>query len=367
MKQITVNSSAGPYAVYCGRGLLAHVGALLGPLGAISSVFALSSHRVWKHWGSKLEASLKHHGHRDTILFDDAESKKTLATVEGICRRLARAGADRRSLLVALGGGVVGDVAGFVAACYARGVRIVHVPSTLVAQVDSSVGGKTGVNLPEGKNLVGAFYPPALVVTDTNLLKTLPEREFRAGLFEVIKYGIIRDVALFRLLERRLANLLRQHPASVNWVVERCVRVKAEYVSLDEREAGLRRALNFGHTVGHALEAVARYRGLLHGEAVGWGMIAAAWLSVERGLLKPEIANRISRLVARAGPLPELPRITPEKLVEFMQADKKTVAGSLHFVLARDIGDVDTFGDIPRDMVMRVISNLRRYLADAVR
>jgi len=192
------------------------------------------------------------------ILFDDAESAKNLVTVDGICRELTRAGADRRSIIVAVGGGVVGDVAGFAAAAYLRGVRLVHVPTTLVAQVDSAIGGKTGVNLPEGKNLVGAFYPPQFVIADPELLRTLSARQYRSALYEVIKYGVIGDAGLFEFLERDLGAVLRRDSKALDWIIRRCVRAKADVVSRDEKESGLRQILNFGHTFGHALEAEQR-------------------------------------------------------------------------------------------------------------
>ena len=208
-----------------------------------------------KHWPRNFRAA------RRPILFDDSEAAKRLSTVEAIARALVRAGADRHSVLVAVGGGVVGDVAGFAAATYLRGVRLVHIPTTLVAQVDSSIGGKTGVNLPEGKNLVGAFYPPKLVIADPNLLRTLPHREFRSGLYEVVKYGVIADARAFRISRKAHAGGAAARPwQRSRWIIPRCAAIKAHVVSEDEREGGLRQILNFGHTIGHALEAVTGYR-----------------------------------------------------------------------------------------------------------
>ncbi len=315
---------------------------------------------VWRCWGRPLERSLQRAHPTKTILFDDRESAKTLATVEWLCRELARAGADRRSVIVALGGGVVGDIAGFVAASYMRGIRIVQVPTTLLAQIDSSIGGKTGVNLPEGKNLIGAFHQPRLVITDPQMLKTLPARQYRAGLYEAIKYGVIGDEMLFRFLERQLSDVLKQRPAALEWVLERCIRAKAEVVSADERESGLREILNFGHTFGHALEAATRYRKFLHGEAVGLGMIAAARLSVEMKLLAAADAARISQLVRRVGPLPKVPTMKAERLVELMRADKKARDGRLRMVLARRIGAVETVADVPGDLVISTLRNLTK-------
>jgi 3-dehydroquinate synthase len=277
---------------------------------------------------------------RGTILIDDREAAKNLATVENACRQLVRAGADRRARLVAVGGGVVGDVAGFVAASYARGIGLVHVPTTLVAQVDSAVGGKTGVNLPEGKNLVGAFYPPKLVIADPDLLRTLPLREFRSGIFEVIKYGVIGDARLFEFLEREMEKLLRRDPAALDFVIQRSVIQKARVVSRDERESGLREILNFGHTFAHALESVTRYLKYLHGEAVAWGMIAASQLAVAARMFSSKEAARVTDLIARVGPLPAWPGVSAARLVAAMQADKKTRAGRLRFVLPEGIGKV---------------------------
>ncbi len=357
VKQFTVNTPSGPYAVVCGRGAAARLGALLETLQPVSSLFLLTSPVVWRRWGRPVVRRLQQVQHTQRILFDDRESAKTLTTVERLCRELARGGADRRSLIVALGGGVVGDVAGFVAAAYARGIRIVQVPTTLLAQIDSSIGGKTGVNLPEGKNLVGAFHQPRLVITDPHMLRTLPPRQYRSGLYEAIKHGVIGDEMLFRFLERRLGEVLKQRPTELGWMLERCIRAKAEVVSADERESGLREILNFGHTFAHALEAATRYRRFLHGEAVGWGMIAAARLSVQMKLLTEADAERIAQLVRRVGPLPKVPAVKADQLVALMRTDKKARGGRLRMVLARRIGVVETVDDVPEDLVAGVLQS----------
>ncbi len=302
-------------------------------------MFAISSPRVWRRWGRRVEKLLGG-ARRATILIDDGEGAKNLATVERACRDLVRAGADRRALVVAVGGGVIGDVAGFVVASYARGIGLIHVPTTVVAQVDSAIGGKTGVNLPEGKNLVGAFYPPRSVVADPEMLRTLPPREFRSGIYEIIKYGVIGDAKLFAFLEKNLEKILRREQAALNFVIERSVAQKARVVSKDERESGLREILNFGHTFAHALESVTRYRKYLHGEAVGWGMIAAARLAATQGMFALREEDRVARLTARVGPLPEWPSIPAARLIDAMQADKKTRGGRLRFVLPERIGRV---------------------------
>jgi 3-dehydroquinate synthase len=328
-------------------------------LGENTGVYILSSPRVARHWRKTMERALRGAHLRATIIFDDRESAKSMSTVERICRQLIAVCADRRCVLVAVGGGVVGDVAGFAAASYLRGVRLVHVPTTLVGQVDSAIGGKTGVNLPEGKNLVGAFYPPRLVVADPETLSTLPGREYRSGLYEVIKYGVVADTRLFAFLESSLPSLLQREKAALDFVIPRCIRAKALVVGKDERESGLREILNFGHTFAHAFETATRYRVYRHGEAVGWGMIAASRLAQSAGMLPEGDARRIEILVRATGPLPSLPLVAPARLVEIMGADKKTRGGKLRFVLPRKIGRVETFSGIHPSLVRRVLSELQ--------
>lgn len=286
---------------------------------------------------------------------EDGETAKNLSTFEKICRELVRAGADRRAVVVAVGGGVVGDVAGFVAASYARGVPLIHVPTTVVAQVDSAIGGKTGVNLPEGKNLVGAFYPPKAVLADPQLLSTLPDREFRSGIYEIIKYGVIGDAALFESLEDGIEKVLGRQRRALDYVIERSIAQKARVVSADEHESGLREILNFGHTFAHALESVTRYRTYLHGEAVGWGMLAASRLAVEKGMFSSQDEDRVAHLIGRVGPLPEWPSAPAARLIAAMQADKKTRAGRLRFVLPECIGRVRCGVEPEPEMLERVL------------
>jgi 3-dehydroquinate synthase len=271
-------------------------------------------------------------------LFVDSEPAKRLSTVEKIARALISLGADRDATLVAVGGGVVGDVAGFVAATYLRGVRLVHVPTTLVAQVDSSVGGKTGVNLPEGKNLIGAFYPPELVIADPDVLGTLPHRQYRAGLYEIIKYGVIADPVLFGYLERHSLGLLRRDRGALEYVIPRCIAIKARIVAKDERESGLRQILNFGHTLGHALEAATGYKRFLHGEAVGLGMIFATLLALAADQLDVKDAARVVGLILSVGPLPRIPPLSAAELRSLVLTDKKVRAGKVGWVLPASIG-----------------------------
>ena len=371
MKTIPVRSAARVYSVECGRGVRSRLRRAIAALGESSGVFIVSSPQVWKGCGRRIEGVLAagsvagRGGKIGRVLFDDRESAKRLATVEGICRDLSRAGADRGSVLVAVGGGVVGDVAGFAAASYLRGVRLIHVPTTLVAQVDSAIGGKTGVNLPEGKNLVGAFYPPHRVVADPDLLASLPERHFRSGLYEVIKYGILGDGKLFDYVEARIGALLRRDSVALDWVVPRCIAAKAAIVSRDERESGEREVLNLGHTLGHALESATAYRRYLHGEAVGWGIIFIVLLAVATDRLKIADASRIARLVARVGPLPNLRGMSVADLLVRMRGDKKSRAGQVRWVLPLRIGRVERGCEVTDALVRATFAELPAVFREA--
>ncbi|HVH71110.1 MAG TPA: 3-dehydroquinate synthase, partial [Candidatus Dormibacteraeota bacterium] len=308
--RIRVQSSSGPYSVVAGAGAIRQAAREIAGLGRFSSVHIVSSPKVWRAVGRIAQRGLRLSDRNAVHLFNDAESAKHLGSVEQIARCLCREGADRKSLVIAVGGGVVGDLAGFVAASYLRGVALVHIPTTLVAQVDSSIGGKTGVNLPEGKNLVGAFYPPRLVITDPDLLRPLPDPEFRSGLAEVIKHSIIADAPMFALLEKEMGTILMRDRDALGTLIPRNVQIKARVVSRDEHESGLREILNFGHTFAHALENVTRYRLYQHGEAVAWGMMAAALLGHELGVTPAADVSRIISLVRRLGLLPEWPRVS---------------------------------------------------------
>jgi len=354
MNKIKVRAANGSYEVWCGRGVAGQLPQIVKRVGGSGGVFVISSPRVWQSCGARIEKILGRSS-KKLILMDDGETAKNLSTVERACRDLVRAGADRHALVVAVGGGVVGDVAGFVAASYARGIGLIHIPTTVVAQVDSAIGGKTGVNLPEGKNLVGAFYPAKAVLADPDLLQTLPDREFRSGVYEIVKYGVIGDAKLFRFLEEKMDKLLHRDSSTVNFVIERSIQQKARVVSKDEHESGLREILNFGHTFAHALENVTRYRKFLHGEAVGWGMIAASRLAAELGMLTARDAERVVRLTASVGPLPAWPSATPSRLVAAMQADKKTRAGQLRFVLPERIGKVRCGVEVPAEKLQHVL------------
>jgi 3-dehydroquinate synthase len=355
IKRIAVKSSAGAYSVVSGAGAIRRAAKEIAALGRFSSVHVVSSPKVWRAAGKMVQRGLRLSKGRCLHLFEDAESAKSLRSVEQIARSLCRAGADRRSMVVAVGGGVVGDVAGFAAAVFLRGVELVHIPTTLVSQVDSSIGGKTGVNLPEGKNLVGSFYPPRLVLTDPELLRTLSDREFRGGLAEVIKHAIIADAEMFAMLESDMDKVLRRDRRTLGFLIPRNVAIKARVVSRDEREAGLREILNYGHTFAHALESVTKYRRYQHGEAVAWGMIAAAFLGHELGLTRADDVSRIVALIRRLGPLPPWPRVQPATLLNAMRSDKKRRAGILRFVLSPSIGQARSYDTVPLHAVEHVL------------
>jgi 3-dehydroquinate synthase len=306
-------------------------------------VFVLTSAPIWALWAETFLASFSE---APVVLFlQPGEKFKTLGSVERLLRQMTKAGGDRGSLLIAFGGGIVGDVGGFLAAIYMRGISYVQVPTTFLAQVDSSVGGKTGVNLPEGKNLVGSFHHPLAVFADIDVLGTLPDRELRAGLIESVKAGIIRDRTLVRFMEEHADDVLRQDPKALEKVIAASIRMKAGVVNKDERENGLRMILNLGHTVGHALEQATGYKSLLHGEAVGWGMIAALYLARKRGTIGSQQFDRLEHLIHLYGPLPPL-KLKVNRVVAATGGDKKNVGGVRRFVLPVGIGDAGVVEDV---------------------
>jgi 3-dehydroquinate synthase len=341
----TVRVSLGPrsYPIRIAPGLLARLGRECAGLGLGQRCAILTDANVGRLYARPAQRALTAAGFQPLLITVPAgETAKSLATVRSCYDQLAAHRLERQSFVVALGGGVVGDLAGFVAATYLRGIAVVQVPTTLLAQVDSSVGGKVGVNLKAGKNLVGAFHQPRRVLCDLDTLRTLPERELRAGLAEVIKYGIICDARLFAQLERDLPKLLRRDPRTLARVIARCCQIKADVVGQDETETGRRAILNFGHTIGHGLEAISRYGRYLHGEAIAIGQVAAARLSTRLQGLPEAAAERVARLFERAG-LPTTVRLTaPQRrsLWAAMRLDKKVRSGEIKFVLARRIGAV---------------------------
>jgi len=319
--------------------------------GKLFRTFLVTSPEIWGLWGRQVQAAFAKNDQPTVLFLPAGERHKRLRTLESLLEQMAAAGADRDALLVAFGGGVVGDVTGFLAAIYMRGVPYVQVPTTLLAQVDSSIGGKTGVNLAAGKNLVGSFHHPLAVLADTDVLTTLPEAELRAGLQESVKAGIIRDAKLFAYLEKNADAVLSGDPKALAHVVAASVRVKADVVANDERESGLRMILNYGHTLGHAIEAATGYKQLLHGEAVGWGSIAATRLGLMRGMIRETEADRVIRLILRYGPLSRF-KATAEKLVTLTANDKKNRSGQLSFILPIKIGEVAIVRDVTREEML---------------
>ncbi len=316
-------------------------------------VFIVTTEDVWKLHGATLD--LQAGAQASVVFFPGGEQNKRLSSVEELADRLLEQGADRGSVVIGFGGGIVTDVSGFLAAIFMRGIPVLQIPTTLLAQVDAAVGGKTGVNLVNGKNLIGSFHQPLAVLIDPQVLATLPEREYRAGLFEVIKCAIIRDPELFHCLHDRSAGVLAQEESLVDYLIAAAIRIKAEVVSADEREGDLRRILNFGHTIGHAMEAETRYTRFLHGEAVAWGMLVAIRLAELIGALSSRDADDMRNLIGLYGPLPSAAALKPEDLVARLGADKKTLQGKVHFVLPTGIGSVKIAAGIDTGKIQQAI------------
>ena len=348
MPTFVVTTPQRTYPAVVERGCLARLGGFLPERAG--KIFVVTTADVWQPHAARLAPGLAGRSH-EILFFPGGEERKRLATVEALAEEMVLRGGDRSSIVLAFGGGIVNDVAGFLAAIFMRGVPVIQLPTTLLAQVDSGLGGKTGVNLEAGKNLVGAFHQPLAVLIDPEVLETLPEREYRAGLFEVIKCAIIRSPELFELLETRRDDVLARQPDVVERMIAECVRVKAEVVTADEREQDLRRILNFGHTFGHALEAETGYARLLHGEAVGLGMRAATLLARRLGLLAPEAATRILALLDAYGPVPSVSDVPVQALLLRLRSDKKTVRGEVHFVLPEAIGRVRILSGVDERLV----------------
>ncbi len=330
MPQYEVVTGAHRYPCVVERGVLSRVREFL-PARA-GKVFLSTTEDVWELHGRKLDIDAK------VLFFPAGETNKRFQHVEALAEQMVEAGADRTSVVIAMGGGVVNDTGGFLASIFMRGVPVIQIPTTLLSQVDAAVGGKTGVNLRSGKNLIGTFHQPSAVLIDPEVLRTLPEREYRAGLYEVIKHGVIASPELFDVMDRRREDVLAQVPDAVDYIVAESVRIKAEVVSADEKESNLRRILNFGHTVGHALEAETGYSGFLHGEAVAFGMKAATHLATLEGVLSAADRDAILAQVVAYGPIPSTDGISAEALVARTVSDKKTIQGKVHFVLPDRIG-----------------------------
>ncbi len=355
MPTFTVNTGAVEYPVVAERGALARLGGFVPPRRGV--LFVVTEESVWRMHGAAVERALEGRRWR-RLVFPGGEENKRMAQVEAMAEQMVEAGGDRSSLVIAFGGGIVNDVGGFLAAVFMRGVPVIQAPTTLLAQVDAGVGGKTGVNLAAGKNLVGAFHQPLAVITDPDVLATLPEREYRAGLFEVIKHGIIRSEPLFRLMQSRREAVLAREAGAVEEMVAESVRIKCEVVSLDEKESGLRRILNFGHTVGHAIEAETGYSRYLHGEAVGLGMLAALRLSHLAGRIPAELCGEMSAVVRAYGPFPSAQGLTVDGILARLRKDKKAIQGAVHWVLAAGIGATEITPDVPDELVREAVASI---------
>jgi 3-dehydroquinate synthase len=361
MTRVTITVQPRPYDAWIEVGLLARAGTLLREaVPEKRQFFVVTVPPVRRKWGKKLEKALEASDFRVTFIpMQEGETSKTLATVERLGEKLAKAGADRNSGVIAFGGGVVGDVAGLLASLYMRGVDVIQIPTTLVAQVDASIGGKTGVNLRAGKNLLGTFHQPRAVLIDPEVLSSLPEREFRSGLYEALKCGVIGKPELFRQFEENKSAILKRDTAALERLITDSVELKAAVVSADERENGLRRVLNLGHTIGHALEAETGYRSLLHGEAVAWGMVAATNIALSMGRTDSVTAGRITDAVLGLGHLPRV-GVDSRKILGRLKNDKKTRNGVVHFILPRQVGKVDVVEGVPEKLVIASVDELRR-------
>ncbi|HWZ81447.1 MAG TPA: 3-dehydroquinate synthase [Terriglobales bacterium] len=364
MLRIAVRTPSRSYPVFLGSGLLARAGDHLGSLLRARKVFVITVPPVRRRWGKALLQSLDQAGvHGVALEMPDGERFKRFATLEKLAEQLVRLGADRNSTLIALGGGVTCDVTGFLASVYMRGVDVIQIPTTVLAQVDATIGGKTGVNLRSGKNLLGTFHQPLAVLIDPNVLTTLPSREYRAGLYEALKSGVIGNPGLFRLFEEQRREILDRDPFMIEKVIAESVRLKARVVSADEREGGLRQVLNFGHTIGHALEVETGYTRLLHGEAVAWGMIAATHIATATGRLDGSTRERITTAILGFGKLPGM-KVKTSGIMKRLRSDKKTKHGVVHFVLPTKIGKVEIVADVPPAAVRAAIDEMRRLAAE---
>lgn len=351
MQRIRVSAASSSYDVVVGGGCLDQAAGQIEAVAGGRRLFVIADEGALAGQGERFARSMSRLN-PTMLAVCLGEDRKRLAIVEELAEQMHRAGADRSAVVVTFGGGIAGDVGGFVAASYMRGVSFVQIPTTLLAQVDASVGGKTGVNLASGKNLVGAFHQPLLVLIDPQTLETLPPEQYRAGLFEVIKHGIIWSPELFELLETQRDAVIGREPDVLERIIADSVRIKAHVVSEDEREAGLRRILNYGHTLGHGLEAETGYQRLLHGEAVGWGMIAAGRLAESMGMFSAQDRDRAEQLILSYGPLPDLSGVNAGAVAARIHGDKKTIGGKVHFVLPTGIGKVEVVINPPADQVL---------------
>ncbi|MEW6571116.1 MAG: 3-dehydroquinate synthase [Nitrospirota bacterium] len=358
MDSLRVGLGDRSYDIVIGTGIIGGIGERISSFWQSSKIAVISNPTVFPLYGNQVSESIRRSGFDlITVTIPDGEEYKNLLSLEHIYNELLKNHLDRSSALIALGGGVIGDVTGFAASTYMRGISYIQVPTTLLAQVDSSVGGKTGVNHELGKNMIGTFWQPQLVWIDVETLKTLPRREFLAGIAEVIKYGVIYDRGLFDFLEVNRGGILNLDTDALIYIIKRSCEIKADIVSKDEREAGLRSILNYGHTVGHAIETATAYRSFLHGEAVSIGMYLEARLSEKLDLIESQEVSRIKRIIHSFGLPSEMPGdINKESILASMQIDKKAIAGELRFILPEKIGSARIYRGISEKMIREVLS-----------
>ncbi|MDH3256082.1 MAG: 3-dehydroquinate synthase [Nitrospinota bacterium] len=357
MKKLRIDLADRSYDILIGRNLLPHVGGHLSHLKSVRRALVVTNPVVNKLYGKVLSEGLQSAGLvTDCAEIPEGETHKTLQDAQTVYDHLIENQYDRNTLLVALGGGVIGDLTGFIAATFLRGVPCVQVPTTLLSQVDSSVGGKTAVNHPQGKNLIGAFYQPRLVAIDLDTLRSLPTDEFRAGMAEIIKYGIIEDPKLFAYLEKNSEKILAQDTKCLETIIETSCAIKAKVVELDERESNYRMVLNFGHTIGHAIEALTSYSQFKHGEAVAIGMVYAAKLSCQLGRCSAAVVKKIETLVEKFGLPSRLPQFSAGEYIETLYRDKKAHDKNIRFVLVRDIGSVEIVDRVAEADIQKVLT-----------
>jgi 3-dehydroquinate synthase len=348
------------YTIEIGTGNLGHSANVVADRRATHVVVITDEHVEEPHAAAVADLLAERQIAVDLVVIESGETSKSLETAEQLWDKLLDLGADRKTVVLAVGGGVIGDLAGFVAATFARGLAFVQVPTTLLAQVDSSVGGKVGVNLPAAKNMIGAFWQPIGVVIDTAVLTTLPEREYRAGLAEVVKYGVILDAGFFEWLEAHVAELNEREPAALRHVIARSCQLKAGVVAADERElTGLRAVLNYGHTFCHAFEALTGYSQLLHGEAVSIGMLCASRLAERLGRIDGSITERQQDLLSSLGLPIDVPQLDPDQVLRVMSRDKKVEHGRLRFVLPSRLGHVELVGNVPDETIRALLRDAR--------
>lgn len=353
MQTVRVELSENAYDIEIGRPLIDDAALHIARHVPLRHSIVITDRHVQPLFAERVAESIRIAGGACAVLaVPPGESSKSVRCAEVLWEQVLDTGADRQSVIIAVGGGVVGDLAGFIAASFARGLPFVQIPTTLLAQVDSSVGGKVGINLPNAKNMVGHFWQPRYVMIDSDVLRTLPDREYRAGLAEVIKYGVIMDAPFFEYLERSIDAINGRDAETLQTIVARCCRLKADVVQEDEREITGRRAiLNYGHTFGHALESVTHYGALLHGEAVAIGMLCASRLAALLGRIPPSLTDRQARLIESLGLPTAVPELDRKSLMAAMQHDKKVANGKLRFILPASLGHVELVGDIDAQLV----------------